>query len=302
MGDGAPPNAGNTESVAVSEDRPASSPAEIRALAEEAEAEAAAAEALAAAARARARAVQLRRQAGIADAEEKEAAERALPEEEATADEEEAAEEAEAAPPEAVGSAAESDSAGTEQTALAAGAEAEKPAQRRYRLSGRLRRPKWSTVAATLAVAIILAALAGNGYLIKYHHDTVERRDHAAEFAAAARQGVVRLLSVDFNNAKQNVQLVVDNATGTFKDEYLKTADDFVKVVEQAKVVAHGTVDQAAVDLDKMTDDSAVVLVVSRSEVTNAAGAKQDPRSYRMVVTVTRDGGQLKLSKVEFAP
>jgi Mce-associated membrane protein len=56
------------------------------------------------------------------------------------------------------------------------------------------------------------------------------------------------------------------------------------------------------VDLDTMTDNSAVVLVASTSEVTNAAGAKQDPRNYRLIVTVTRDGGQLKISKVEFVP
>ncbi|MDT5173139.1 MAG: Mce-associated rane protein, partial [Mycobacterium sp.] len=36
------------------------------------------------------------------------------------------------------------------------------------------------------------------------------------------------------------------------------------------------------------------------SEVTNEAGAKQDPRKYRLIVTITRDDGQLKMSKVEF--
>ena len=56
-------------------------------------------------------------------------------------------------------------------------------------------------------------------------------------------------------------------------------ADDFTKVVEQSKVVSQGTVQAAAVELDTMTDNSAVVLVACTSEVTNAAGAKQDPRS-----------------------
>jgi Mce-associated membrane protein len=57
-----------------------------------------------------------------------------------------------------------------------------------------------------------------------------------------------------------------------------------------------------AVDLDSMTNDSAVVLVASTSEVTNAAGAKQDPRTFRLIVTLTRDGDRLKMSKVEFVP
>ena len=164
------------------------------------------------------------------------------------------------------------------------------------------RRPKWSTVAAAVAIIVIVAALAGSGYMIKEHRDAVRKRQRAAEFAAAARQGVVTLTSLDFNNAKEGVQRILDNSTGSFKDDFLKMADDFTKVVEQSKVVSQGTVQAAAVDLDTMTDNSAVVLVASTSEVTNAAGAKQDPRSYRLIVTVARDGDQLKMSKVEFVP
>lgn len=164
------------------------------------------------------------------------------------------------------------------------------------------RRPKWSTIAAAVAILIIVAALAGSGYMVKEHHDAVRKRQRAAEFVAAARQGIVTLTSLDFNNAKQGVQRILDNSTGSFKDDFVKMADDFTKVVEQSKVVSQGSVQAAAVDLDTMTDNSAVVLVASTSEVTNAAGAKQDPRSYRLIVTVARDGDQLKISKVEFVP
>ncbi len=138
--------------------------------------------------------------------------------------------------------------------------------------------------------------------MIKQHRDAVRQHQRVAEFTAAARQGVVTLTSLDFNNAKQGVQRILDNSTGSFRDDFLKMADDFTKVVEQSKVVSQGSVQAAAVDLDTMTDNSAVVLVASTSEVANAAGAKQDPRNYRLIVTVARDGGQLKISKVEFVP
>jgi Mce-associated membrane protein len=49
-------------------------------------------------------------------------------------------------------------------------------------------------------------------------------------------------------------------------------------------------------------DDSGVVLVAAESKVTNAAGAQQDPRAWRLSVSLQRDGGQLKMSKVEFVP
>jgi Mce-associated membrane protein len=297
----------------VNEDETPSTAAEIRALAEQAEAEADEAEALAAAARARARAIQLRREAELAEAkqqaEEKAVADvpaEAEPDATVAVGTEEPAATAEAEDTEAAEDAGDAEAVETDEPAAKAegdaAGDAEQPARRRSRLSGRLRRPKWSTLAASLAVLVVLGALAGSGYMIKEHHDAVQRRQRAAEFVAAARQGVVTLTSLDFNNAKQGVQRILENSTGSFKDDFLKMADDFTKVVEQSKVVSQGSVQAAAVELDSMTKDSAVVLVASTSEVTNAAGAKQDPRNYRLIVTVARDGGQLKISKVEFVP
>jgi Mce-associated membrane protein len=326
-------NAAETKSVPVNEDETPSTAAEIRALADQAEAEAAEAEALAAAARARARAIQLRRQAELVEAQKEEVAKEAAREaakEEASAEEaaaqddaadsvqadEEETREVEpeetsdetsdetqpAVEPEGADTEESPDEAVAEADADTSSAAAEQQARRWPGLSGRLRRPKWSTIAASLAIIVVLAALGGSGYMIKEHRDAVRQHQRAAEFAAAARQGVVTLTSLDFNNAKQGVQRILENSTGSFKDDFMKMADDFTKVVEQSKVVSQGTVQAAAVDLDTMTNDSAVVLVASTSEVTNAAGAKQDPRSYRLIVTVARDGGQLKISKVEFVP
>lgn len=247
----------------MNEDEAPATAADIRAMAEQAEAEAAEAEALAAAARARARAIQLRQEAELA-----EAAEMIEPQTD------------EPAEGEAEGSAA-----------------ADKPAW--YR---RWRRPRVSTVAAIVAVIVICASLAASGYMVWEHRNASQQRQRVAEFAAAARQGAVTLTSLDFNHAKQDVQRVIDNSTGAFKDDFQKTADDFTKVVEESQVVERGTVAATAVDLGSITNDSAVVLVASTAEVTNAAGAKQDPRNFRLIVTLTRDGDQLKMSKVQFVP
>jgi Mce-associated membrane protein len=51
-----------------------------------------------------------------------------------------------------------------------------------------------------------------------------------------------------------------------------------------------------------MTDETAVVLVSASSRVTNSAGAKQEPRSWRLSVNLKREGGQIKMEKVEFVP
>ena len=306
----------------MSEDETPTTAAEIRSLADQAEAEAEEAEALAAAARARARAIQLRRKADLAEAaaveDQTETAEEESTQEEAAAavaeteatDEDEAEVRSEDEPHDS-DTAAEAVSVETEETPDAAeAAEEESEAEissddaekRPLRLQRLRRRPKWSTIAAAVAVLIIIAALSGSVYMVLDHRNAQRKRERVAEFAAGARQGVVTLTSLDFNHAKEGVQHILENSTGSFRDDFLKMADDFTKVVEQSKVVSQGSVQAAAVDLDTMTDNSAVVLVASTSEVTNAAGAKQDPRNYRLIVTVTRDGGQLKISKVEFVP
>ena len=317
----------------MNEDETPTTAADMLALAEQAEAEAAEAEALAAAARARARAIQLRRKAELAEAAAEKTTEvPAAPATEAAAEEDEADEadtvaSEEPEPPSEDG-AAEADEVDeateTEEVAVEDALELEEATEEEPdaevspeelgtseteekplglgRMRRLRRRPKWSTIAAAVAILIIAAALAGSGYMIKEHNDAVHKRQRVAEFTAAARQGIITLTSLDFNNAKQGVQRILDNSTGSFKDDFVKMADDFTKVVEQSKVVSQGTVQSAAVDLDTMTDNSAVVLVASTSEVTNAAGAKQEPRSYRLIVTVARDGDQLKISKVEFVP
>lgn len=297
MSAGSEPDAADPRSLLVSDDQTTSTAAQLRALAEQADAEAAEAEALAAAARARARAIQLRRQAEAAEGPPADAAVPAEEEVDADATVSEAEPEGSESEFENIGAEPVSDvEAGDHDADGSADAEA-LPARPRRRL--RLNR---SVVAAVLAVAVILAALSGSVYMVVQHRDAIRHRERVAEFAAAARQGVVTLTSLDFNNAKHDVQRILDDSTGTFRDDMAKVADDFVAVVEQSKVVEQGSVQAVAVDLDSVTDDSAVVLVASTSEVTNAAGAKQDPRKFRLIVTITREGDQLKMSKVEFVP
>jgi Mce-associated membrane protein len=260
------------------------------ALAEEAEAEAAEAEAVAAAARAKARALRLRREAEEAKAAEqaKAAATVAAPEtEDDTEDEKkDEADEAEVASADAPNEAAE------EVKKLVA-------AERRG-LRVRIPLPSWKAVAATVTVLLIAALLAGSGYMYWYHRQAQAEQQRSAEFAAAARQGVVTLMSLDYNKAKEDVQRIIDNSTGQFKTDFQNTADDFVKVAIDSKAVTETNVTATAVE--SMTDDTATVLVAATSRVTNAAGAKQEPRAWRLSVNVARDGGQIKLAKVEFVP
>ena len=172
------------------------------------------------------------------------------------------------------------------------------PARRRRRLRLRLRRPGWRAVAVAAGLAVLAVLVAGNGLLAWRHHQADQVRERAAQFATAAGQGVVNMTTLDFTKAEADVARVLDGSTGDFHADFASRVDDFTSVVRDSKVVTVGTVTATAVE--SMTADSAVVLVAATSTVTNAAGTKEEPRKWRLSVTVTRDGDRLKMSKVEF--
>jgi Mce-associated membrane protein len=294
----------------------ATSKADTLALIAEAEAEAAEAEALAAAARARARAARLRRQAQAQADKEAEAAAAEAAEEAPAADEDatdtdqaetgdgvtetdaDAHADADAEADEAETEEAVSD---TDEAATDDESESEEVAEPESEPARSWRRVPSLSVTWKAAVIILICAFIGaSGYMMWQRHETTEHNQRVANFLAGAKQGVVNMTSLDFNRAKEDVQRVIDSSTGQFRDDFQQRAKDFTTVVEQSKVVTQGTVNAAAVQ--SIDGNSALVLVAATSRITNAAGAKDEPRNWRLKVTVTEDGGQYKMSKLEFVP
>ena len=313
-------------SVHENDDRPDASPLSREAvetpepddahgLAEEAEAEAVAAEAAATAALARARAVKLRRRAEAVATEAASAAATAPatvqpvsapapapdPEnrdvDQSDADASDAdvrhldqSADADLVEPD------EADPTEPGETDVEEFAEAERPTRRRLRAP----RIRLSWVAAALVVLCALGFLGAGGYAMWQHRQTTTTQQRSAEFTAAARQGVVTLMSLNFNHAQDDVKRIIDNTTGDFRKDFQGQADEFAKVAQESKVITEATVN--GVGVQSMSKDTATVLVAVTTQVSNNASKEQQPRSWRLRVDMARDGGQLKLAKVEFVP
>ncbi|OBI09551.1 hypothetical protein A5715_12965 [Mycolicibacter heraklionensis] len=158
-------------------------------------------------------------------------------------------------------------------------------------------RLRW--VAAAVAVLAIGGLTAGSVVMLVHHRGVAERQRQAAEYAAAARQGVVTLMTLNYETVDDDVQAILNNSTGEFKKDFEAHAGDFTKVARESKTVT--TVDTAVAGVESMSDEEAVVLVAATTKVTNIAGAKEEPRSWRLLVHLAREGDQVKLSKVDFA-
>jgi Mce-associated membrane protein len=174
----------------------------------------------------------------------------------------------------------------------------------RLRRRGRLRRPGWlrrpgrKTVAAGVGIVLFSASLGATGYMAWQHHIAVHNRQLAAEFSAAARQGITAFMSIDPAHAKEDVQRTIDASTGDQKDQLSVLSTLMVKKAEETKVGTRVTVEAVAVQ--SFSDNSGVVLVAAKTDPIGPDNAKPPPALFRLSVNMDRDGGQLKMSKVDF--
>jgi Mce-associated membrane protein len=185
------------------------------------------------------------------------------------------------------------DSAGDDQDTAAT--ESGPTAQRRRRW-----RPSTLTAGAiAVSVAIVaVAALAGwLGWQTVQAHDEQQQRDVVLQ---VGRQAAINLTSIDYTTVDADIQRVLDGSVGTFHDEFQTNAASFANVVRQAQTKTQGSVTEAGVE---SIDGDTTQLLVTASVKTSSAGApEQNPRIWRMRITVTQTPGGAKVSNVGFVP
>jgi Mce-associated membrane protein len=145
---------------------------------------------------------------------------------------------------------------------------------------------------------LFFASLGASGDMVWQHRAITHKQKLAAEFSAAARQAVTALMSIDPDHAKEDVQRMIDASTGDQKNTLSVLSTLIVKKAEDTKVGSKVTVEGVAVE--SLSDNSGVVLVAAKTDPTGPDNAKPPPALFRLAVNMDRDGGQLKMSKVDF--
>jgi Mce-associated membrane protein len=148
---------------------------------------------------------------------------------------------------------------------------------------------------------VVVAALAGVGGWLGYRvYQDREAQAQRDLYVQVARQTAVNLTTIDYTEVDADIKRILESATGGFYDDFQKRSQPFVDVVKKVQSKSEGTVAEAG--LLSEVDDQAQVLVAVSVKTTIAAAPDQEPRRWRMRISVQKTGDGPKVSNVEFVP
>lgn len=118
------------------------------------------------------------------------------------------------------------------------------------------------------------------------------------DILAAARQSALNFTSLDYRHYDRDSANVLAGATGDFKKQFAAQTKQLTQLVATNKSVSEGQVLEAGIV--RSDENSARVLVVADSKVTNTAVPQGEARTYRLQLDLVHRDGRWLTSDVEF--
>jgi Mce-associated membrane protein len=155
-------------------------------------------------------------------------------------------------------------------------------------------------LATVVGVVLVVGLTALVSWLGFTAYQQKQAQDQRRLFVEVGRQGALNLTTIDWQHADTDVKRILDSATGPFYDDFSKREQPFIEVVKKAQAISKGTITEAA--LESQSGDEAQVLVAVSVKTSNIGAAEQEPRAWRMRISVQKAGGEAKVSNVAFVP
>lgn len=156
---------------------------------------------------------------------------------------------------------------------------------------------RWGVLVIVL-ITVLAGLLVTNGALFSVYQGQSHHATDRVTAVRTAERSVLNLVTIDAANAKKQVDKLLEDATGKFRNQLSNFSDIFRAVLKEGKVSSDGTVTGSGVK--ELTDDRAVVLVSVTGKVSNAEIPKGAKRQYRIEVTLQHDGDSWLVSAMNF--
>src|ERR1700744_2917164 len=164
--------------------------------------------------------------------------------------------------------------------------------------------PKWvSSIPSPIAVGVatIVALLGLGGWLGFRVHQDHQVQAQRNLYVQVARQTAINLTTIDYTEVDADIKRVLDSATGAFHDEFQNRSQPFVEVVKKVQSKSEGSISEAGL-LSYAKDQAQVLVAIAVKTSMAGAPPDQEPRRWRMRLTVDKTGDSAKVSNVEFVP
>ena len=155
-------------------------------------------------------------------------------------------------------------------------------------------------LAAMVGLSMVVALAATVGWLGFRAYQSHQAQAQRQLFLQVGRQCALNLTTIDWQHADNDVQRVLDSATGQFYDQFSKRKQPFIEVLKKAQSKSVGTITEAGLESDSR--DNAQVLVAVSIKTSNLGAEDQQPREWRMRISMEKSGDEVKVSNVAFVP
>jgi Mce-associated membrane protein len=156
---------------------------------------------------------------------------------------------------------------------------------------------RWPIVVGLVIVVAVAGLFGWQAYRAREARQAQEQRDL---YLQVGRQAALNLTTISSNEADADVQRIIDSSVGSFHDDFAQRAPAFIEVVKKAQSTTEGAVTAAA--LESEAPDKAQVLVAVSVRTSNAGVPEQQPRAWRMRITVEKAADGAKVADVVFVP
>lgn len=156
-------------------------------------------------------------------------------------------------------------------------------------------RVSWQSGAAALAAAVLLIV---GGERAFAWQDGRQRVADQKDAAAAARAEVEGLIDISSATSEDDLAVLLDGATASFRSELEAQADRLRKALAKNEVTATGEV--VSTGVVKLEAGRATVIVAATGRVKNKRTAEGEPRNYRLRVDLQQDDDRWRVSGLEF--
>jgi Mce-associated membrane protein len=149
-----------------------------------------------------------------------------------------------------------------------------------------------------LLVALVLALVVGGLVLGQRWTEARESEQRYAAVLVAAKREALAFTTLDHRTVEEDTRRVLAGATGSFKKQFEASIEQLTELATQNESVSKGKVLSAGVV--SADADSARVVVVADSSVSNVNTPAPQPRHYRIQMDLVRQGDEWLTSSLEF--